>query len=164
MKPELKAPGTDLLTLKHDEPLSTVAFKFNLRRYIKGYNQRGLLMEMPYELRRKILYHNYSHIIHKVPLFDVDGDGTVDDHVFVTELCSRLDQVTYTKGQMVYQMGEIGRCLYILGSGNVEVLDKALKGVMTVLSPGAYFGEGCILGDVRRRENLRAQNTCEAGA
>jgi len=35
---------------------------------------------------------------------------------------------------------------------------------MTVLSPGAYFGEGCILGDVRRRENLRAQNTCEAGA
>jgi len=28
---------------------------------------------------------------------------------------------------MVYQMGEIGRCLYILGSGNVEVLDKALK-------------------------------------
>ena len=34
-------------------------------------------------------------------MFDVDGDGTVDDHVFVTELCSRLDQVTYTK---------VGRC------------------------------------------------------
>ena len=33
MKPELKAPGTNLLTLHYDEPLSTFAFKFNLRRY-----------------------------------------------------------------------------------------------------------------------------------
>jgi len=27
--------GTKRLTLKYDEPLSNVAFKFNLRRYIK---------------------------------------------------------------------------------------------------------------------------------
>jgi hypothetical protein len=34
MKPELKEPGTILLTLKcTDEPLSTLKFKFNLRRY-----------------------------------------------------------------------------------------------------------------------------------
>jgi len=33
MKPKLKAPGINLLTLKFDEPLSTFAFKFNLRRY-----------------------------------------------------------------------------------------------------------------------------------
>jgi hypothetical protein len=52
-------------------------------------------MEMPYHLRRKILYHHYKHIIYKVPLFDVDGDGSLDDHVFVTELCTRLKQVTY---------------------------------------------------------------------
>jgi len=33
VKPTLKAPGTNLLTLKCDEPLSSFAFKFNLRRY-----------------------------------------------------------------------------------------------------------------------------------
>jgi len=33
MRPELKAPGNHLLTLKHDESLSTFAFKLNLRRY-----------------------------------------------------------------------------------------------------------------------------------
>jgi hypothetical protein len=33
MKPELKAPGTNLLTLEYDEVLSTFAFKFNSRRY-----------------------------------------------------------------------------------------------------------------------------------
>jgi len=33
MKPELKAPGTNLLTLQYDASLSTFAFNFNLRRY-----------------------------------------------------------------------------------------------------------------------------------
>ena len=32
-KPTLKAPGTERLKLKSDEPLSNFAFKFNLRRY-----------------------------------------------------------------------------------------------------------------------------------
>ena len=34
MKPTVKAPGTKLLKLKYDGPLSSFAFKFNLRRYI----------------------------------------------------------------------------------------------------------------------------------
>jgi len=33
MKPMLKGPETNLLTVKSDEPLSTLAFKFNLCRY-----------------------------------------------------------------------------------------------------------------------------------
>ena len=35
IKPTLKAPGTNPLTLKNDEALSTFAFKINLRRYNK---------------------------------------------------------------------------------------------------------------------------------
>jgi hypothetical protein len=33
IKPKLKPPGTKRLKHKHDEPLSSFAFKFNLRRY-----------------------------------------------------------------------------------------------------------------------------------
>jgi hypothetical protein len=33
MKPMLKPPGTNLLKLKYDKPLSNIAFKFNWRRY-----------------------------------------------------------------------------------------------------------------------------------
>jgi hypothetical protein len=33
MQPTLKAPGTKSLRLKHDELLSSFAFKFSLRRY-----------------------------------------------------------------------------------------------------------------------------------
>jgi hypothetical protein len=34
IKPTLKAPGINFLTLKYDEALSIFAFNFNLRRYI----------------------------------------------------------------------------------------------------------------------------------
>jgi hypothetical protein len=33
MKPKLKPPSTKRLKLKHDEPLSTFTFTFNLRRF-----------------------------------------------------------------------------------------------------------------------------------
>ena len=32
----LQAPGTELLKLKYDGPLSNFAFRFSLRRYSKG--------------------------------------------------------------------------------------------------------------------------------
>jgi hypothetical protein len=35
MQLKLKAPGINLLTQTNDEPLSTIAFNFNLRRYIQ---------------------------------------------------------------------------------------------------------------------------------
>lgn len=137
------------------------ALAFFRKQDVKGYNQQELLEEMPYHLRRKILYHTYSHIIHKVPLFDVDGDGSLDDHVFVTELCTRLKPVTFGGGQLIYQQGEIGRHMYILADGLVEILDKKHETVLTTLEAGAYFGEGCVLGDVRRRENVRARGMCD---
>jgi len=36
MKPVLKAPGSKRLKPKYDEPLSSFAFNFNLRRYTRG--------------------------------------------------------------------------------------------------------------------------------
>jgi hypothetical protein len=35
-KPKLKAPGTERLKLEYDEPLSSFAFTFNLRRYTQA--------------------------------------------------------------------------------------------------------------------------------
>ena len=136
------------------------ALAFFRKQKVEGYNRTAILNNLPFDLRRKILYHMYSHVISKVPLFDVTGDGENDD-VFVVELCSRLRPVTYVSGQFIYQRGEIGRHMYILAVGCVEVLDQNLETVHTRLAPGAYFGEGCILGDVRRRENLRAQGHVE---
>jgi hyperpolarization activated cyclic nucleotide-gated potassium channel 2 len=127
---------------------------FFRKQHVVGYDRRALLNDMPYWLRKKIMFYTYKAVIEKTPLFDVD-DG-VDAHVFVTELCSRLRPVSYPSGQIIYQRGEIARHMFILTAGTVEVLDKTHAFALTTLAPGAYFGEGCVLGDVRRRENVRA--------
>ena len=44
IKPTLKAPGTKRLKLKCDEPLSKIAFNFDLRRYIKAVRVYELLL------------------------------------------------------------------------------------------------------------------------
>ena len=142
----------------HDNQLPQEHYKemlgFFRKQRVVGYDRRALLNDMPFWLRKKILYHAYAEVIEKTPLFDVD-DGT-DAAVFITELCSRLRPVSYPSGQMIYQRGEIGRHMFILTAGVVQVLDRNARTALTALAPGAYFGEGCVLGDVRRRENVRA--------
>jgi hypothetical protein len=44
MKPKLKPPGNNRLTVKCDMLLSNFAFKFNLRRYIKARRIGGVYL------------------------------------------------------------------------------------------------------------------------
>jgi hypothetical protein len=146
---------------------------------VKAYDERALLMEMPYELRHGILEHTYRDIIVKVrfhaapispaaitplqlmtheligllmrlttfprrpsatlqvPLFDVNGDGKVDDHVFVTELCSRMHKVTFAKGSLIFQRGEIATHMFIIWTGAVEVMDGKVCRLFHRLAPSS---------------------------
>ena len=47
IKPTFKAPGTEHLKLKCDEPLSNFAFNFNLRRYMKANGKCALTVTAP---------------------------------------------------------------------------------------------------------------------
>ena len=52
IKPTLKAPGTKRLKLQYDEPLSSFAFKFNLRRYNQGFQDVLRILRGPQCLGR----------------------------------------------------------------------------------------------------------------
>jgi len=55
IKPKLKAPGTNLLKLIHDVPLSTFGFNFNLRRYTEeAYRKYDELASKHVEQLRKL--------------------------------------------------------------------------------------------------------------
>jgi len=45
IKPKLKAPGTERLKLKCDEPPSNLAFKFNLRRFTEALIDAGKIID-----------------------------------------------------------------------------------------------------------------------
>lgn len=71
----------------------------------------------------------------QVPLFDVNGDGKVDDHVFVTELCSRMHKVTFAKGSLIFQRGEIATHMFVIWTGVVEVMDGKVRRPFHRLAP-----------------------------
>jgi len=54
IKPAYKAPGIKLLTLKYDNPLSSSAFEFNLRRYIQATAIGALQRAGQYVLSLKV--------------------------------------------------------------------------------------------------------------
>ena len=115
-----------------DENLPKSMFKealaFFRRQTVEGYDRASLLRELPFELRKKIMYHSFADVIELAPLFDVAPDVGVDATVFVTELCSRLRPATYSPSELVYASGEIGSTMFILRKGQIEVLDDAPGG------------------------------------
>ena len=58
---------------------------------------------------------------------------------------------------MVFQAGDPGDALYLIVSGEVEVIDEdgPREHVVAVLGPGEFFGEMALLGEPRRTATVR---------
>ena len=71
MRPTLKAPGTKRLKLPYCELLLNFAFKFYLRRYIKGNTASGGDKNATLETGRGL--HSLSSQLHLSALFGIGG-------------------------------------------------------------------------------------------
>ncbi len=73
-------------------------------------------------------------------------------------LVSSLHSRTYREGEQVFVEGDIGRALFILESGRVELTRRGPKGEETlyVLKPGDFFGEMALLESLPRSATATA--------
>jgi len=75
----------------------------------------------------------------------------------------RLSQIgtiiNFPKGELIFQQGEIGGCLYILLKGSVNVvLNSIYDGkeiLVSVIKEGNIFGEMALLSNSRRTASIR---------
>ena len=65
----------------------------------------------------------------------------------------------FEAGQVVFEQGEIGRKLYLIWEGRVEVVRDGQ--VLATLGPGQHFGETAVFEEVRRTASIRALTTVE---
>ncbi len=65
----------------------------------------------------------------------------------------------YAPGEILFHEGDIGRALFILESGRVEISRKTADGgtlQMAILNPGDYFGEMSLLDELPRSASAAA--------
>ncbi len=95
-----------------------------------------------------------EEVLSKVALFK-DGDP-----LFLSQVIMSLRSKMVAAGDLVIRKNELGRELYLLARGEVEVLDDAGK-VIKVLKDGDIFGEIGVLMSTPRTANVRAKTGCD---
>ncbi len=95
-----------------------------------------------------------EEVLRKVPLFK-DGDS-----VFLEQVIMALRPRQVAAGDLVIVKGRMGRHLYLIARGEVEVLDDA-GGVIKALTDGDIFGEIAVLMSKPRTANVRAKTQCD---
>jgi glucose-6-phosphate 1-dehydrogenase len=95
-----------------------------------------------------------DEVLKKVPLFK-DGDM-----IFLEQVIMALRSAQVEAGDLVIRKGEMGRELYLIARGSVEVLDEKGQAIK-VLSDGDIFGEMGVLLSRPRSADIRAKTSCD---
>jgi glucose-6-phosphate 1-dehydrogenase len=96
----------------------------------------------------------HREVLNQVPLFQGSKP------VLLQNLAMMLKPVAFAKDEWVIRQGEMGREMYIIARGEVEVLDAAGKRLAT-LGEGNFFGELSLLCSQPRNASIRALSPCD---
>jgi CRP-like cAMP-binding protein len=93
-------------------------------------------------------------VLEKVAIFR-DGDP-----LFLSQVILALRPQVAAAGELLIRKGDMGREMYVVVRGEVEVLDDA-DGVVATLTDGACFGEVALLIHTPRTASVRARTGCD---
>jgi hypothetical protein len=115
----------------------------------KGIDEQEVLAHLSSSVREDVqLYLNRS-LVQRIPLFN-----SFDDVNYITRLVTRLVGLVAGPGDRIIREGEVGREMYLLSRGSVDVL--VAGAVVARLKGPTFFGEGALLTSERRTATVRA--------
>ncbi|KAJ3004048.1 Kinesin-like protein kif27, partial [Thoreauomyces humboldtii] len=74
---------------------------------------------------------------------------------FERQLNARMTPAIFLAGEYVIRKREVGREMYFLSKGKVEVVSSDAKTVYSTIGPGSFFGELGVLFDIPRTASVR---------
>ncbi|XP_023223511.1 cyclic nucleotide-gated olfactory channel-like isoform X2 [Centruroides sculpturatus] len=94
---------------------------------------------LPDKLKAEIAIHVHLDTLKRVEIFQNTEAG------FLCELVLRLRPVLFSPGDYICRKGEVGKEMYIVNRGRLQVVTDNGKTVLATLRAGSYFGEISIL-------------------
>jgi len=120
-----------------------------------GYDESTVLNDLPSTLRRELSLVLKRDLVRKVSFLK---DASLE---LVQDLCVEMRAAVYTPGDAIVRAGEVGRHVYFISKGAVEVVDPDGTTVLGRLSDGDFFGELALLHRQRRSATVRALDYCD---
>lgn len=102
-------------------------------------SEQHALDALPDKLKAEIGIHVHFETLKKVDFFEKC------DQSLLWEIVLRLRTQVYSPGELVCRKGDVGREMYIVNSGKLEVLGEENGAVIKELKHGEYFGEISVL-------------------
>ncbi|KAK2575506.1 hypothetical protein KPH14_011227 [Odynerus spinipes] len=94
---------------------------------------------LPDKLKAEIAINVHLETLRRVEIFQNTEAG------FLCELVLRLRPVLFSPGDYICRKGEVGKEMYIVNRGRLQVVADDGKTVLATLKAGSYFGEISIL-------------------
>ncbi|XP_033631451.1 cyclic nucleotide-gated cation channel alpha-3-like [Asterias rubens] len=105
----------------------------------KTLDEEVILNTLPDKLRAEIAIHVHLDTLKRVSIFSDCEPG------LLVELVLKLRPQIFSPGDYICRKGDIGREMYIVKQGKLQVVGEDGKVVFATLSEGSYFGEISIL-------------------
>jgi len=129
-------------------------YEYTWERY-RGLDKNEMLNDLPGPLRLEILLHLAKGMLETVPLFRHCSPAL--RNALLTSLQSR----TFTPGSYIANEGEVGKSIFFLVEGTVEIISVENNKSWGTLGEGDYFGYMSLALGEHRTATIRAIGFCD---
>ncbi|KAJ3033612.1 hypothetical protein HDV00_006038 [Rhizophlyctis rosea] len=85
---------------------------------------------------------------------------TLELPAFERSLRARMSPQVFLKGELIIRKHDVGKDMWFLSKGKVEVVSGDLKKRYGIIEEGSFFGELGVLFDIPRTASIRALSNC----